>query len=97
MRASLHLRRTTHGYGRWCPACESLHKFWTEGAVVWAFDGDMERPPVTPSLRHTNVLKDGPACCHYMLTAGKLIYCPDSTHALANHSVDLPELPVSYR
>lgn len=32
-------------------------------------------------------------CCHYILTAGVLNYCGDSTHALKGQSVPLPDLP----
>lgn len=32
-------------------------------------------------------------CCHYLLHAGQLKYCADSTHALAGKTVPLPELP----
>lgn len=32
-------------------------------------------------------------CCHYILTAGVLNYCGDSTHAMKGQSVPLPDLP----
>lgn len=34
-----------------------------------------------------------PSICHYILTAGQLNFCGDSTHALAGKTVPLPELP----
>ncbi len=33
-------------------------------------------------------------CCHYILTAGQLNFCGDSTHALAGKTVPLPPLPL---
>lgn len=32
-------------------------------------------------------------CCHYFITNGQIIYCPDSTHALAGQIVNLPDIP----
>jgi len=32
-------------------------------------------------------------CCHYILTAGVLNYCGDSTHALKGQAIPLPNLP----
>jgi hypothetical protein len=34
-----------------------------------------------------------PYCCHYVLTAGKLHFQPDCTHALRGQTVALPALP----
>jgi hypothetical protein len=36
-------------------------------------------------------------CCHYILTAGQLNFCSDSTHALAGKTVPLPDLPDAFR
>lgn len=32
-------------------------------------------------------------CCHYILTAGVLNYCGDSTHAMSGQAIPLPDLP----
>ncbi len=34
-----------------------------------------------------------PFVCHYILTAGVLNFCGDSTHSLAGKAVPLPQLP----
>jgi hypothetical protein len=33
------LRRTSHGYSHWCPACEETHVIF-DG---WSFNGDLNR------------------------------------------------------
>lgn len=41
------------GYGFWCPGCEHMHYIPTDGGAhpVWGFDGNLESPTFTPSLR----------------------------------------------
>jgi hypothetical protein len=100
---SAKLRRAEGGYAHWCPGCERMHVV-PDG---WEFDGDVERPTFKPSVRITyngcdaGQLRDGKrapsACCHYTLTAGKLQFCGDSTHALAGKTVPLPPLPEGLR
>lgn len=75
----------------WCPACEEMHLL----PDSWKFDGNLEKPTFAPSFRHTgNPL---PWVCHYHLTEGQLIYCPDCTHQMANKVVPLPVLPEHLR
>jgi hypothetical protein len=31
--------------------------------------------------------------CHYIITAGRIQFCADSTHALAGQTIDLPDIP----
>lgn len=82
----------TYGYSFWCPGCEELHVFTTSGDKRWTFDGDMEKPTFTPSLR---CLKGTPrkTTCHLNLTAGVLVFHNDSPHALAGQKIPLQEHP----
>lgn len=36
-------------------------------------------------------------CCHYIITAGKVAYCGDCTHAMAGQTIDMPDLPPHLR
>lgn len=65
----------------------------------WTFDGNVESPTFTPSFKHTWTWGETrePKCCHYVITAGKVAYCSDCSHALANQTIDFPDLPVRYR
>lgn len=70
----------------WCPACERLHPIPDSG---WTRSGSVEAPTYSPSfLQHTT---RGP--CHYWIRDGKLIYCGDSFHRMADQTVDLPHIP----
>ena len=65
-----------------------------QGDGAWSFDGKLERPTLSPSLLLTQTFGDGrPAyVCHSFVTDGRIQFLGDCTHALANQTVDLPEL-----
>ena len=90
------LRRTQAGWAHWCPGCDEMHVI-PDGATgpKWSFDGNLEKPTFSPSVRHS--WNWGPhedkETCHYFLTAGVLCFCADSTHKLAGQNVPLPEFP----
>ena len=74
-----------------CPGCRCLHGIWTEnfeGDAKWEFNGDLNRPTVSPSIKVTtreNV-------CHSFVRDGKIQFLNDCTHHLAGQTVELPEL-----
>ena len=78
----------------WCPGCECSHVYWVSGAdkPAWKFNGDIDKPTFTPSLRTTY---DVGRCCHLFLTDGVLRYCSDSYHSLAGKDVPLGPEPFS--
>lgn len=100
------LRRATDRYFHWCPACEEMHQLpdsWTfNGDVnkptfspsfkhgglraivvngVWT--GEWHRGADGKPLDGT---------CHYIITDGKIQFCPDSWHARSD-IVSMPLLP----
>jgi hypothetical protein len=83
------------GYSFFCPGCDHGHVFFVAGSMVWAFDGNLESPTFSPSLLNTCPQHPDPKqrCCHLFLTAGKLHFLSDCTHALAGQIVDLAERP----
>lgn len=101
------LRRAEGGYEHWCPACEEMHILpdrWAfdgnlespsftpsfrHGGIRREFaDGEWTGNWIRDSAGNTI-----PRVCHYILTAGVLNFCGDSTHSLAGKVVALPELP----
>ncbi|MGN6235007.1 DUF6527 family protein [Dyella sp.] len=60
----------------------------------WTFNGDMQRPTFSPSLNTWWGGKDGIPLhrCHSFIREGRIEFLPDSTHALAGQTVELPEI-----
>jgi hypothetical protein len=85
------LKRVEGGYAFDCPGCEGIHVFYdfmADGSKGWWFNGDMEKPTFTPSLRNT---RPG-FCCHLNLTDGKFQFHTDCTHANKGKWMDMVEL-----
>ncbi len=72
-----------------CPACESCHNI-VPGR--WRWNGDVDSPTFSPSVRVTWGNTKSASCCHFFVTNGRVKFCADSTHALAGQEVDLPDL-----
>jgi uncharacterized protein DUF6527 len=67
-----------------CPGCKCGHFFQTAGPPTWTFDGNMEKPTVTPSiLMHLG----NNQVCHLIMTAGKIQFCGDCWHELKGQIV----------
>lgn len=94
----------------WCPGCEypakddghpvgGLYMLPVGGDVdgrpEWDFDGNLDRPTLSPSiLTHTNRPdRPEPFVCHSFLRAGEWQFLEDSTHALAGQTVPMSPLP----
>lgn len=89
----------------WCPGCDRAHAIaHGDGpGPRWGWNGDAERPTFTPSVlvRYdgADAGQDGapPAVCHSFVTAGRIQFLGDCTHALAGQTVDLPAWPAERR
>lgn len=101
------LRRATRGYSHWCLGCEEMHMIPDRWRFDGNVDRPTFSPSVKITGKQTVKEKgrwtgewvrdaNGKAldyCCHYILTAGTLNFCADSTHALAGKAIPLPPLP----
>lgn len=98
------LRKGTGCFLHWCPGCDMPHAVWLDHPDYprWQWDGNVERPTVSPSVRHSTPAyqdEDDPefkiaaTCCHYFIRGGRIEFCGDSTHAFAGQTVDLPDWP----
>lgn len=72
-----------------CPGCGCLHSF---KHPPWYFNGDKERPTVTPSI----LVNGNSACinptakrCHSFITDGKIRFLDDCEHELKGQTVEL--------
>lgn len=98
------LRRAEGRYFHWCPACEEMHPL----PDSWTFNGDLCKPTFSPSFKHTLVRWTGgidpvthlgrgdrqQVVCHYIITDGKIQFCPDSWHGRSD-IVQMPLLPTT--
>lgn len=94
---------TPYGVRFDCPGCRTAHVVPTSGPNAWGFNGDVERPTLTPSIlvhSHGALDEQGQRYetprCHSFVTDGRIAYCGDSTHALAGQTVELPEIEAVY-
>ena len=94
----------------WCEGCQTHHGPRVSGpnGPVWGWNGDRERPTLTPSIRVQGTvaltdeqcarvlagepLEPEPLLCHTFVTDGQIQYLGDCTHALAGQTVDLQEM-----
>jgi hypothetical protein len=91
------------GLGFWCPGCCCLHmiKHGQGSGPRWGWDGDVLKPTFTPSVLVSYPGRDAgqggapPAICHSFVTAGRIQFLGDCTHALAGQTVDLPPIPAT--
>lgn len=83
-----------------CPACKHYHAVSTtkplnNGAGPWGFNGDLEKPTITPSvnvLPYTNTKGEKLINrCHHFVRDGKIQFLADCEHSMAGTTVDLPE------
>lgn len=101
MQVSPILRRGVDRYFHWCPACEQTHPLPDR----WKFNGDVKKPTFSPSFAQTfspdKVIKayfdkgvpvSKQVLCHYIITDGKIQFCPDSWHKRSD-IVQMPLLP----
>lgn len=83
-----------HVYYHWCPGCDEAHGIHVgarnHSGASWSFDGDMERPTFSPSVRCSSA---GRTACHYFVKGGMIEFCGDSLHTLAGKTVNLPPVP----
>jgi len=77
------IRKIDVGFLHWCPGCDEAH---IVEVPRWTWNGDEERPTVTPSVNM-------PGRCHYVLTGGVIRFCGDCSHGMAGKVVEMPDFP----
>lgn len=81
-------------YAFYCPGCKFYHWFRDIAAAggkrpAWHFNGDMDRPTLSPSLLNRDPSSD--RCCHLFVRDGKLQFLDDCTHEQAGQTVDMED------
>lgn len=81
-----------------CPGCGYKHGFYVrrEGhnGPIWEFNGDLEKPTVSPSILMSTSWDDKPHVCHSYINNGIIQFLSDCTHKLAGQTVELPEIEI---
>lgn len=93
----------------YCPGCYEASKlkhpddsgWWLNSALhcfstkVHQFNGDMDRPTLSPSLLHNyeNGTTGERYCCHSFVRDGQIQFLGDCTHPLVNQTVELMDVP----
>lgn len=87
-----------------CPGCEAmksrgtgsgLHMLpvnTTEKSPSWTFDGNLERPTLSPSILTRYPIGEKTEICHSFLRNGVFEFLNDCTHPLAGQKVEIPDL-----
>lgn len=78
-----------------CPGCKHEHSV---PAKRWNWNGDVNKPTLSPSVRHYYVMPESASknpgkevtTCHYHITDGKIAFCGDCQHELKGQTVELP-------
>jgi hypothetical protein len=76
-----------------CPGCQCAHCFKTTGSNPrWNFNGDVDRPTITPSIRTFGSDSSGKELrCHSYVADGSIQFLADCSHKLAGKKVALEE------
>jgi hypothetical protein len=79
-----------------CPGCGFDHALPIEPrqtpGPAWGWNGSHEHPTLTPSILMRTENRAGPVVCHSFVREGRIEFLGDCTHALADQTVDLPEV-----
>ena len=83
-----------------CPGCGCHHRIPTRPIPAdrggnhpkWTFNGDLDRPTLSPSIKATMRMGDKTLVCHSFVREGRIQFCGDSTHRLAGQTVELDEV-----
>lgn len=85
---------TTDGWLTWhCPGCEGGHGVPVTGNRAWTWNGDRDKPTLSPSVL-VNPGRSNPTAhvCHVFIKEGKIEFLSDCTHAFAGKTVDMVDL-----
>jgi hypothetical protein len=98
------IRHTSDGrFVFFCPGCQCGHGIKTTGdGPKWAFNGDVEKPTISPSIlvhEHDTILPENDSTgkvtktfrCHSFVTDGNIQFLDDCTHELKGKTVPLED------
>lgn len=80
-------------YGFFCPGCECSHWVQVNPAVspCWQFNGDCEKPTVSPSVLVNGITGSVGPRCHSFIKDGMIQFLGDCDHSLKGQTVPIPD------
>ncbi|WP_420415936.1 DUF6527 family protein [Marinovum algicola] len=80
-----------------CPGCGWTHMLNVdpnEGKPCWTFNGDTEKPTISPSINAWREYGGDRKTqrCHSFVEAGRIRFLGDCTHQFAGQTLALPEI-----
>lgn len=80
-------------YYFYCPGCKCTHRIAVDendcGFPIWQWNGNAEKPTVSPSIKVEYHGADKDTICHSFIRDGKIQYLSDCTHELTGKTVDM--------
>lgn len=86
----------------WCPGCDDIHQVWVSGEYRWEWDGNEDKPTISPSILVQYGKRPGAnggwveKICHSYVRDGQWQFLGDSTHALAGQTVGMVSIPEDF-
>jgi len=80
----------------YCSGCKTYKAIAIKGSGEpgtngWAFNGDLNRPTLSPSILNRSEINNELIVCHSFLRDGKIEFLDDCTHELAGKTVELED------
>lgn len=76
-----------------CPGCKDSHTIPIEGMNAWTFNGNYEKPTLTPSILARQYEGERvKSICHSFVTNGIIQFLDDCTHEFKGQTIELPLL-----
>ncbi|GAB6119728.1 DUF6527 family protein [Dysgonomonas termitidis] len=81
-------------YEFYCQGCRCRHHVWTnkDSRPCWDFNGDTDRPTISPSILVTYPTPSGNRICHSFIKDGRIQYLADCSHELREQTLELIEI-----
>ncbi|MDR1718056.1 MAG: hypothetical protein LBS20_19640 [Prevotella sp.] len=81
-------------YEFYCQGCRRRHHVWTDrnSRPYWDFNGDTDRPAISPSILVTYPTPSGNRICHSFIQAGHIRYLADCSHGLRGQTLELCDI-----
>lgn len=81
------------GFSFYCPGCKTHHYIQThkDFTPCWDFNGDVEKPTVSPSVLVRGGSKGNDHVCHSFIKDGLIQFLSDCSHSLRNQTVEIPD------